>query len=235
MMKQRWGLDRNVLRPTPGDPFSFYRGTWGRRRGVRHVAKHSSKWPPGSLPRSQSSGTGPSASCGYCCPFAHGGRYPGKSRFMEPQGENRHRRSVPGAASIGTPQESQFVLSRNLGYKISGVAMWQNVACPEVKVQVRNLVRVVGIVAPFAPRVSVIGKNSFYHATGGKWAQKTCARCSQQRYLHGRAWARQSWGTGPCGDCRRVLWLLGPPGQYSGKKSFYRETWGTRRGVSPCG
>ena len=35
------------------------------------------------------------------------------------------------------------------------------------KVQVRDLVRVVGIVAPFAPRVSVPGENSFYRAPGG--------------------------------------------------------------------
>ena len=32
---------------------------------------------------------------------------------------------------------------------------------------------------------------------------------------HGRA--RQSSGTGPCGDCRRVLWVPGLWGQYSGK------------------
>ena len=32
---------------------------------------------------------------------------------------------------------------------------------------------------------------------------------------HGRA--RQSSRTGPCGDCRRVLWVPGPWGQYSGK------------------
>ena len=32
-------------------------------------------------------------------------------------------------------------------------------AYPEVKVQVRDLVRVVGIVAPFAIRVSVLGEN----------------------------------------------------------------------------
>ena len=32
---------------------------------------------------------------------------------------------------------------------------------------------------------------------------------------HGRA--RQTSGTGPCGDCRRVLWLPGPWDQYSGK------------------
>ena len=41
--------------------------------------------------------TGPSASCGYSCPLCpFGGRYPGKIRLMESQGENGHRRPVPG-------------------------------------------------------------------------------------------------------------------------------------------
>ena len=35
---------------------------------------------------------------------------------------------------------------------------------------------------------------------------------------HGRA--RQSLGTGPCGDCIRVLWVPGPQSQYSGKIRF---------------
>ena len=32
--------------------------------------------------------------------------------------------------------------------------------------------------------------------------------------------ARQSSGTGPCGDCRTVLWVPGPRGLYSGKGRF---------------
>ena len=32
---------------------------------------------------------------------------------------------------------------------------------------------------------------------------------------HGRAW--QTSGTGPCGDCRRLLWVPGPRGLFSGK------------------
>ena len=28
MMKQRWGLDRNVLRPTPGDPWGAEKHHW---------------------------------------------------------------------------------------------------------------------------------------------------------------------------------------------------------------
>ena len=51
----------------------------------------------------------------------------------------------------------KFVLSRNLGYTTTGdrqVAKRSSdprVASPEVKVQVRDLVRVVDIVAPFTP------------------------------------------------------------------------------------
>ena len=63
----------------------------------------------------------------------------------------------------------KFVLSRNPGYKTRGfchVAKHSSdprVACPEVKVQVRDLVRVVCIVAPFAPRArgSIREKNRF--------------------------------------------------------------------------
>ena len=32
MMKQRWGLDRNVLRPTPGDPRTTPLEHWSRRK-----------------------------------------------------------------------------------------------------------------------------------------------------------------------------------------------------------
>ena len=32
--------------------------------------------------------------------------------------------------------------------------------------------------------------------------------------------ARQCPGTGPCGYCRRVMWVPGPQGQYSGKICF---------------
>ena len=38
---------------------------------------------------------------------------------------------------------------------------------------------------------------------------------------HGRA--RQTLEPGPCGDCRRVLWVPGPWGQYSGKIRFIKK------------
>ena len=57
----------------------------------------------------------------------------------------------------------------------------------KVTVQVRDLVRVVGIVVPFAQwMVSVFVENSFYRAPGRKWAQETCVGCPQQRYAAGQ-------------------------------------------------
>ena len=44
---------------------------------------------------------------------------------------------------------------------------------------------------------------------------------------HGRS--RQSSGTGPCGDCRRVLWVPGPRSQYSRKIHLLKNP-GTRLG-----
>ena len=50
-------------------------------------------------------GTGPSTSCGYCCSRCpSGGRYPGKVRFIEPQGGNGPRRRAPGASNSATPR-----------------------------------------------------------------------------------------------------------------------------------
>ena len=61
------------------------------------------------------------------------------------------------------------------GVQDEGFAMWLNVvlndrriAYSEVKVQVRDLVRVVGIVVPFASRGLLSRENSFYGAPGGK-------------------------------------------------------------------
>ena len=70
------------------------------------------------------------------------------------------------------------------------------VAYPEVK----DLVRIVGSVAPLPNGGLIPRENSFYRATGGKRAKR-----------HGTA--RKSSGTGPCGDCRTFLWIPGPRGQ----------------------
>ena len=76
----------------PG-PWVHYSGKirFIEKRGVqdewcRHVAKHSSD-PSGSLPRSQTLGTGPSARCGYCCPLCpNKGSVPGDNSFYRAPG-----------------------------------------------------------------------------------------------------------------------------------------------------
>ena len=109
--------------------------------------------------------------------------YSGKIGFIEPQGINGHRRHVPGAPSSGTSRESQAmfrdgtvcvlkkgpvgtwpagsILGKNSFYRETRAkrSSEPRVAYPEVNVQIRDLVRVVGIVAPFAPRgFSIRGK-----------------------------------------------------------------------------
>ena len=76
------------------------------------------------------------------------------------------------------------------------------VAYPEVKCQVRDLVRVVDIVAHFDHRVLVPGKNSFYRVLGDKWAEKTSDVCPQQRYATGEPGKVQGRESR---DYRRVL------------------------------
>ena len=81
---------------------SFYRETWGARRGCRHVAKRN------SVARSQSSDTGPIASCGYCCPFcSNGGRYPASPVGTRPAGsvfgDNSFYRETWGTRREGSP------------------------------------------------------------------------------------------------------------------------------------
>ena len=66
---------------------------------------------PASLPRKQTSGTGPGALWVLFPPLLHWGPEPGKISFYRvPVGEgggNGRRRRVPGSPSSGTPRESQ--------------------------------------------------------------------------------------------------------------------------------
>ena len=86
------------------------------------VPEENSFYRASAVERAQKTcaGTGPSASCGYCCPLCPTrGRYPRKIRFIEPQRLNEHRRPVRGAPSSGTPQESQVVpLFHNVPYRV---------------------------------------------------------------------------------------------------------------------
>ena len=70
------------------------------------------------------------------------------------------------------------IVERSHGNHAWGTKRWgHHLAKRNVKLQVRDLVRVVGIVAPFATRGNGIRGNSFYRALGGKWAPETCVVC----------------------------------------------------------
>ena len=59
------------------------------------------------------------------------------------------------------------------------------IAYPEVTVQVRDLVRIVGIIDPLPHGVSVFGESSICRDQGCKSAQETCTGCPHQRYATG--------------------------------------------------
>ena len=98
--------------------------------------------------------------------------HPGRVRQCSGTGQCGYCRRVlwvPGPRSQYSGK-NRFI-GEKPGVQDEGVAMWLNVvltprvAYPEVNVQVRDLVRVVGIVAPFAPRwFSIRGK--FVLSTG---------------------------------------------------------------------
>ena len=68
--------------------------------------------------------------------------------------------------------------------------------------------QVVGIVALFAP-LGIGARGNFVFSSPRREMGTGAA------IRHGRA--MQTSEPGPCGDCRRVLWVPGPWGQYSGK------------------
>ena len=162
---------------------------------------------------------------------------------------NEPRRRVPGAPSSDTPRESQanfrgscwyrargisirgkFVLSRNLGYKTRGGGRYVAKSSsdprrvyPDVKLQGRDIVRVVGIVVHFAPLGFGTHGKFVLSSPSGKMGLGDVCRVPLAAERHGKA--RQTLESGPCGDCRRVLWVL-----VFGENSFYREKLGTIRG-----
>ena len=77
------------------------------------------------------------------------------------------------------------------------------VAYPEVKLQVRDPVRVVGIVAPFASLGAGTRGKFVSSSPREKMGTGDLCRMLQAAVYTGRA--RQTSGTGTCGDCRRVL------------------------------
>ena len=84
------------------------------------------------------------------------------------------------------------------------------------------------MLSPLPHEGTVFGENSFYRDPEGKCTGDLC-RVPPAAARHGRA--RQSSEMGPCGDCRRVLWVPDPWGQYSGKIRFIEEPEVKTRGV----
>ena len=77
----------------------------------------------------------------------------------------------PAGSVFGENSFHREIRSTRLGGRhVAKGSSEPRLAYPEVKVQVRNLVRVVDIVAPLPHVVSVFGELSFYRAPGGKWA-----------------------------------------------------------------
>ena len=115
-----------------------------------------------------------------------------------------------GNRARGVSIRGKFVLSRNMGYRTRGgrhVAKYSSdprQAYPEVKLQGRDLVRVVGIVAPFAPMGAGTRGKFVLSSPRGEMGPGDARRVPLAAVRHGRA--RQTSESGPCGDCRRVLW-----------------------------
>ena len=73
---------------------------------------------------------------------------------------------------------------------------------PKVKIQVRDLMRTVGIVVPFAPWASVFGENSFYRAPGTNGHRRPVSgapssgtrRKSQAKFRDGNVCVPDPWG-----------------------------------------
>ena len=78
--------------------------------------------------------------------------------------------------------------------------------------------RVVGIVAPFAPMGARTRGKFVLSSPRGEMGPGGARRVPLAAVLYGRA--RQTSESGPCGDCRMVLWETGPRDQYSGKILF---------------
>ena len=83
---------------------------------------------------------------------------------------------------------------------------------PEVKLQVRDIVRVAGIVAPFAS-VGAFTRGKFVLSR-----PRETMGMPPAAVRHGSA--RQTSKSGQCWLCRSVLWVPGPRGQCSWKIRF---------------
>ena len=145
----------------------------------------------------KTSETGPSPSCGYCCPLCHtGGRYPGKIIFNEPLEVNGHRRSVPGAPSIGTSRESQA--------NFKDGAVW---GCRKVQ-------WVPGPRGQYSGKIRFVEKSGLQDEGLAMWLNVILT--PPPRSLP----RSQTSGTGPSANCGHCCPLLPTWGRYPGKIRF---------------
>ena len=122
------------------------------------------------------------------------GQYSGKIRFIEKRGVQ--------------DEGCRHVAKRSSDHRQ---------ALPEVKLQGRDLVQVVVLLPPLPHWDPIPGEIRFIEPQGEMGPGDLCW-VPLAAVLHGRA--RQTLESEPCGDCRRVLWVPCPRGQYSGKIRF---------------
>ena len=121
--------------------------------------------------------------------------------------------------------KTRFIEKRGLqderGRRVAKSSSDPRKAYPEVKLQGREQVQVVGFVAPFA--LLGAGSRGKFVLSSPRGEMGTGDVCWEPlaAVRHGRA--RQTSEPGPCEDCRRVLWVPNPWGQYSGKIRFIKE------------
>ena len=124
--------------------------------------------------------------------------------------------------------ENPFYLENRVGDEGGGrhVAKSRSVprvANPEVKVQVRDLVRAVGIGSPFATRGVGTREKFVLWSPRGQMGIGDLFRVPQAAVWHERA--RQSSETGPCGDCRRSCWYCTRAVRIRAKFVLSRNLW----------
>ena len=104
------------------------------------------------------------------------------------------------------------------------------IAYPEVKLQVRDPVRVVGIVAPFASLGVGTRRQFVLSSPREKMGIGDLCRMPPAALHTGRA--TQTSGTGPCGDYRRVPWYRACGVSIRGKLVLSRNMGYKTRGVA---
>ena len=113
-------------------------------------------------------------------------QYSGLIRFIGKPG-------VEEQGVLGVSIRGKFVLSTNLGYKRSGVAMWLNVVLTNGFPKASQSLDMgpcasCGYCCLLCPTwAQYSGKIHFIEPQGGKWAQEACAGCPKQRYATGEA------------------------------------------------